>query len=32
MQCCLEHVDEALDSDSERDTAAILAALAVRLH
>jgi hypothetical protein len=32
MQCCLEHVEEALDSESERDTAAILAALAVRLH
>ncbi len=32
MQCCLEHVDEALDSDSERDGNAILAALAVRLH
>jgi hypothetical protein len=32
MQCCLEHVDEAIDSDSERDGNAILAALAVRLH
>lgn len=32
MQCCLEHVDEALDSDSEQDRTAILAALAVRLH
>lgn len=32
MQCCLEHVEAALDSESERDTAAILAALAVRLH
>lgn len=32
MQCCLEHVDEALDSSSETDTAAILAALAIRLH
>ncbi|MFL5113326.1 MAG: hypothetical protein ACJ8DL_21840 [Microvirga sp.] len=32
MQCCLEHVDEALDSDSDRDGNAILAALAVRLH
>jgi hypothetical protein len=32
MQCCLEHVDEALDSDSDGDRTAILAALAVRLH
>ena len=32
MQCCLERVDEAIDSESDRDTAAILAALAVRLH
>jgi hypothetical protein len=32
MQTCLEHVDEALDSSSERDCTAILAALAVRLH
>ena len=32
MQCCLERVDEALDSRTEHDTAAILAALAVRLH
>ncbi len=32
MQSCLEHVDEALDSRSERDCTAILAALAVRLH
>jgi hypothetical protein len=32
MQTCLEHVDEALDSRSESDCAAILAALAIRLH
>jgi hypothetical protein len=32
MQCCLEHVDEALDSHSATDCNAILAALAVRLH
>jgi hypothetical protein len=32
MQCCLEHVDEALDSHSDGDCTAILAALAVRLH
>jgi hypothetical protein len=32
MQTCLEHVDEALDSHSDRDCATILAALAVRLH
>jgi hypothetical protein len=32
MQCCLEHVDEALDSRCPADTTAILAALAVRLH
>lgn len=32
LQSCLEHVDEALDSRSERDCTAILAALAVRLH
>ena len=32
MQSCLEHVDEALESDSPRDCTAILAALAVRLH
>jgi hypothetical protein len=31
-QCCLEHVGEALDSDSAADTTTILAALAVRLH
>lgn len=32
MQSCLEHVEEALDSASERDCTTILAALAVRLH
>ena len=32
MQSCLEHVEEALDSHSEHDCTAILAALAVRLH
>jgi hypothetical protein len=32
MQCCLEHLDEALGSDSENDRTTILAALAIRLH
>jgi hypothetical protein len=32
MQSCLERVNEALDSDSDGDRTAILAALAVRLH
>jgi hypothetical protein len=32
MQCCLEHLNDALDSRSERDCTTILAALAVRLH
>ncbi|GAA4710613.1 hypothetical protein H9L13_01905 [Sphingomonas lutea] len=32
LQACLEHIDEALDSRSERDCGVILAALAVRLH
>jgi hypothetical protein len=32
MQSCLDHVEEALDSHSDRDCTAILAALAVRLH
>jgi len=32
MSSCLEHVEEALDSCSERDCNTILAALAVRLH
>src|SRR3954449_8336525 len=32
MRSCLEHVDEALDSESDHDRTTILAALAVRLH
>jgi hypothetical protein len=32
MQTCLEHVDEALGSESPRDCTTILAALAIRLH
>ena len=32
LPSCLEHVEEALDSRSDRDQTAILAALAVRLH
>jgi hypothetical protein len=32
MQSCLEHVGEAIDSDSANDRTTILAALAVRLH
>ena len=32
MQCCLEHVDDAIDSHSDSDCTAILAALAIRLH
>jgi hypothetical protein len=32
MQSCLEHVDEAIDSQSDNDCTTILAALAVRLH
>ena len=32
VQTCLEHVDEAIDSESETDCATILAALAIRLH
>jgi len=32
VQCCLEHMDEALCSDRSTDTTAILAALAIRLH
>lgn len=32
MQCCMEHMDEALESDSSADCATILAALAARLH
>jgi hypothetical protein len=32
VQCCLEHMDEALSSNQSTDTNAILAALAIRLH
>jgi hypothetical protein len=32
LQCCLEHMDEALSSNRSTDTNAILAALALRLH
>src|SRR5687767_12832241 len=32
MRSCLEHIDEAIDSNSSRDCTTILAALAVRLH
>ena len=32
VRSCLEHVDEAMDSRSQSDMTAILAALAVRLH
>jgi hypothetical protein len=32
VQCCIEHLDEALDSRSGTDCDTILAALAVRLH
>jgi hypothetical protein len=32
VRTCLEHVDEALDSESETDCSTILAALAIRLH
>jgi hypothetical protein len=32
VQCCIEHLDEALDSQSAADCDTILAALAVRLH
>ena len=31
-QCCLEHMDEALQSESPADCPTILAALAARLH
>ncbi|HET9459934.1 MAG TPA: hypothetical protein VFO51_08150 [Sphingomicrobium sp.] len=31
-RCCLEHVGEALDSNSSSDRTTILAALALRLH
>jgi hypothetical protein len=32
MRSCLEHIEEALDSQSSSDRTTILAALAVRLH
>lgn len=32
LRCCLEHMDEALESRQRSDATAILAALAVRLH
>jgi hypothetical protein len=32
MQCCLERAQDALDSRSQADCTAILAALAIRLH
>ena len=32
MMCCLEHIEEAMDSRSDTDRTTILAALAVRLH
>jgi hypothetical protein len=32
VHSCLEHVEEAIDSSSDRDCTTILAALAVRLH
>lgn len=31
-RCCLEHLDEALESHSSEDRTTILAALALRLH
>lgn len=31
-QCCLEHLDEAIESHSSADRTAILAAVALRLH
>ena len=31
-QCCLEHLDEAMVSESRADSVSILAALALRLH
>jgi hypothetical protein len=31
-RCCLEHLDEAIESHSSADRTAILAALALRLH
>ena len=32
VECCIEHLNEALDSQSATDCDTILAALAVRLH
>ena len=32
LDCCMEHMSEALESDRSTDTTAILAALAIRLH
>jgi hypothetical protein len=32
IQSCLEHVEEALDSHSDGDRTAIMAAVAIRLH
>jgi hypothetical protein len=32
VQSCLEHIDEAFDSDRDTDIGTILAALAIRLH
>jgi len=32
VRCCLEHMDEAIESESSADTTTILAALALRLH
>jgi hypothetical protein len=32
VRCCLEHLEAAFDSRSERDCTSIMAALAVRLH
>ncbi len=32
VECCIEHLDEALESQSAADCDTILAALAVRLH
>ncbi len=32
MRCCLEHMDEAIESESRSDLTTILAALALRLH
>ncbi|MBA3576355.1 MAG: hypothetical protein H0W39_01895 [Sphingomonas sp.] len=31
-RCCVEHIDEALESQSSTDRTAILAAVALRLH